>query len=223
MIRKIVFVLVIGLALAAALIPAGGVEAQCGCRCSSPCRLECSGECWGGIGCSIECQWIDASGCEACLDDCTDKRCYQSCGDAVTPCAFACFDAHFPDSAAVDACARNCAAAYNTCMRTCSDSSCAFGDVRLDQYSCAQPVATYCTADGIEVWDIDAAGNGALLLTAPAEGDIPASNQTLAQSGDVILSRLSTGEFQVNALDGEGNPYVLVWDGCPASEVYLVK
>ncbi len=216
----------LGAALIAMLlmIPAGSAEAQCGCGAICGDAIEMLFSCLlsddptACIG-SPEDFLGMLMACSECMETCADTSCYDNC--------YLNIEVGLDCEPGDLECAMAGVAGLNSCMRACDSCGetrgCDFGDARLDQYSCAQPVATYCTAGGIEVWDIDAGGVGTLLLTAPAAGDIPASNQTLAQSGDVILSRLSTGEFQVNALDGEGNPYVLVWDGCPASEVYLVR
>ena len=206
-----VAVIVVGM-----LVPAGQAQAQCGCSAMCGDALESFISCAlsedeGGC---IESAVISLGSCLGCLESC-NSSCYMGCLTNFTL---------KPDCYREDeACLRSLFSPMVSCLRACDICDCGFTDGRLDQISCAQPVATYCTADGIEVWDIDAEGYGTLLFTAPADGEVPASNQTLMQVGDVLLSRLSTGEFQLNALDEQGNPYVLVWDGCPANEVYLIK
>lgn len=105
---------------------------------------------------------------------------------------------------------------------------CLFADGRVNATECAPPVVPYCLPYGIFVYEIDpATGEGALLMMVRDEViaaiGVPDENTALAQANGVILSRLSTGEFQINALDFEGKPYTLVWDDCPPGEVYLIK
>ena len=207
----IVAVIVVGM-----LVPAGQAQAQCGC--GAPCGdalmslVSCvlSGN-TQNCASSVESSFVS---CLGCLQNC-NSSCYTGC--------LTNFTLNHECQQEDEACIVGLFSPVVSCLRACDICDCGFTDGRLDQISCAQPVATYCTADGIEVWDIDAEGYGTLLFTAPADGEVPASNQTLMQVGDVLLSRLSTGEFQLNALDEQGNPYVLVWDGCPANEVYLIK
>lgn len=213
-----------GLMLVAVLVmlavPTGDAQAQCGC----------ASVCGAGVAAYAACL-ADGGDVQSCNDDYRSGM--ETCMECVIGCPqTSCYDGCIPDSLKPDcqdaqdegACMVAFYSGIVSCMRTCDPCAPeAMGGSRLDQYSFAQPVAIYCTDSGIEVWAIDAEGNGSLLFIAPADGEVPAENQTLAQVDDVILSRLSTGEFQVNALDGEGNPYVLVWDACPANDVYVIK
>jgi len=85
---------------------------------------------------------------------------------------------------------------------------------------CAPPVAVFCQSDGIDIYEIDReTGEGSLLIRLSNEeidavGVPVGGNVTLAQVGDVIVSRLTTGEFQVNATAFDGQPYVIIWDAC---------
>ncbi len=108
------------------------------------------------------------------------------------------------------------------------DGGCRFADGRVNATECAPPVVPYCLPYGIFVYEIDpATGAGSLLMMVRDEViaavGVPDENTALAQANGVILSRLATGEFQINALDFEGKPYTLVWDDCPPGEVYLIK
>ncbi|MBN2472477.1 MAG: hypothetical protein JXN59_17250 [Anaerolineae bacterium] len=109
-----------------------------------------------------------------------------------------------------------------------SDGGCHFDDGRVNATECAPPVVPYCLPYGIFVYEIDPqTGEGSLLMMVRDEViaaiGIPDENTTLAQANGVIFSRLTTGEFQINAPDFEGKPYTLVWDDCPPGEVYLIK
>ena len=107
-------------------------------------------------------------------------------------------------------------------------AGCAFADGRVNAAECAPPVVPFCLPYGIYVYAIDPeTGEGSQLMMVRDEVlaaiGVPEENTPLAQANGVILSRLMTGEYQINALDFEGNPYVLVWDDCPPGEVYLIK
>lgn len=104
-----------------------------------------------------------------------------------------------------------------------ANPACGFADLRLDQYACAAPVAVYCDGSSAAIYAIDGSGSGDPLMTVDLPATIPAENMLIAEASGVSVYQLTTGEFQVNALDAEGNPYVLVWDACPASSVYQVK
>ncbi|MBN2469757.1 MAG: hypothetical protein JXN59_03445, partial [Anaerolineae bacterium] len=182
MFRKLVWSGVIIVLVTLVFIPAGSVEAQCGCGaiCAdaiamlfgcllSPDPSACIGSPEVLIG--------SLMACETCMENCADTSCYDNCALNVEEgCESGDLECLLSGMSGFAACMRAC----DACEVAAPFPTCPFGDARLDQYSCAQPVATYCTAGGIEVWDIDAAGAGTLLFTAPAEGDIPASNQTLA-------------------------------------------
>jgi len=92
---------------------------------------------------------------------------------------------------------------------------CLIDDGRINPETCAGPVALYCTDDGLEVWDIDADGVGSLAFTFSGDFDTPAVNTLLMSAGDIQLWALDSGEFQVNADQGEGKIYAFVFNGCP--------
>jgi len=93
--------------------------------------------------------------------------------------------------------------------------ACSINDGRINPDSCAGPVALYCGDDGLEVWDIDADGVGSLAFTYNGSFDVPAANTLLMSSGDIQLWILDSGEFQVNADQGEGKVYAFLFNGCP--------
>ncbi len=89
------------------------------------------------------------------------------------------------------------------------------------------PVAVYCRPDGaIDVWFISpSSSRGTFIFRVTpqriAEIGVPEErNATLRFLGSVSVSRLTTGEFQVNAINFDGTPYAVVWDACPATEYY---
>lgn len=90
---------------------------------------------------------------------------------------------------------------------------------------CAPPVAIYCEAGGIHVYGVNQeTGQGYFLLDVTedmiAEAGVPeAANITLAQAGNVTVSRLVGGYFQVNAYYADGKPYTIAWDACPATVI----
>jgi len=93
-------------------------------------------------------------------------------------------------------------------------------DDRINPHAFA-PVAVYCRAAGtVDVWNIDAAGQGTPLLSVAA-----ADQAAGASAGAVSLSTLPDGRLQVSApmLDGKG--YLFIFNGCPAtaSETYTVE
>ena len=115
-----------------------------------------------------------------------------------------------------------------TCVGEADAAACQFADGRVNATECAPPVVPFCLPYGIYVYAIDPeTGEGSLLMMVRDEVlaaiGVPEENTPLAQANGVILSRLSTGEYQINALDFEGKPYILVWDDCPPGEVYLIK
>lgn len=113
--------------------------------------------------------------------------------------------------------------------------NCGFVDGRLndaDSSDCAQPAAIYCQGDDVLIYGVDGDSSGFLALVVTgetiAEAGVPADeNLTLATSDDgrFILSRLTTGELQLNTWSydpyGENNskPYVVIWNGCPATSI----
>jgi len=92
---------------------------------------------------------------------------------------------------------------------------CTVDDGRINDESCAGPVALYCTDNALEVWAIDADGAGSLAFTFSGSFETPATNTLLKKVGDIELWQLDTGEFQVNADAGEGKTYAFVFNGCP--------
>jgi hypothetical protein len=90
------------------------------------------------------------------------------------------------------------------------------------------PVAVYCQPDGaIHVYFIVREVDGAygvflFRITAQriATVGMPTENTVLGFLGNVRVYRLTTGEFQLNAVDFDGTPYIIVWDACPATSYY---
>lgn len=98
------------------------------------------------------------------------------------------------------------------------------GDDRINRQAYAN-VAVYCDAANsrVAIYGIDQAGNGypALFIN---EADLPPTpteeqgHLLVAESGNIRLYRMTTGELQVrNGPDAEGKEYAFVWDGCPAT------
>lgn len=95
----------------------------------------------------------------------------------------------------------------------------------------AAPVAIYCHSWGIQVRSIDpVTGRGA----DPADIDltneqlalipIPADENLLVVATDTIqFSRLTTGEFQVNAQEANGKEYVFIWNQCDPTLSYHLQ
>ncbi len=115
-----------------------------------------------------------------------------------------------------------------TATRVCDPPGCFFDDGRVVRNECYTPAVPFCLEEGLQVYVPTETGEGELLFALSHEmiaaiGVPEGENVTLARQGDTILSRLTTGEFQLNAFDGEGNPFVLVWDGCPVTNVYQIK
>lgn len=88
------------------------------------------------------------------------------------------------------------------------------------------PVAVYCQIGGIEVYDLrqGRVGRLAVSITDQELAEVPlvpAENMIIAAQGDILLSRISTGEYQVNVgPDAGGNVYVYIWDTCPPTRAY---
>ncbi len=178
--------------------------------------------------CTVLCDYDTAqlwTNYNAIRDACSgDASCNTNCYVPALTCDTAC--------AGDTLCVAGCLADLLTCMdqALCPGATgavpgdnCGFSSARVDQYYCAAPVAVFCQDQAIAVYAIDASG-GSHLFSVPLADTVPASSpRVLAQAGGVALYRLSTGEYQVNAFDDSGNPYVLVWDGCPVSRAYLIK
>ena len=84
---------------------------------------------------------------------------------------------------------------------------------------CAAPVAIYVQGTDIIVLGIDnQPGPDQVAATAPANGEIPTTANTIIGTGTnpvsgkpVIISRLTTGEYQLNTFLPDGTAYVVVW------------
>jgi hypothetical protein len=80
-------------------------------------------------------------------------------------------------------------------------------------------VAIFIQGNNIVVLGIDdQPGPDQLAATAPANGDIPTSANIIIGTGTnpvsgkpVIISRLTTGEYQLNTFLPDGTPYIVVW------------
>lgn len=106
---------------------------------------------------------------------------------------------------------------------------CVTGDNRVNSLHCASPVAIFCAGGNIDVYQVNSEdGFGTLVIRQPLamiEGLEPAEdgeNLTLAQVGNTILSRLSDGKYQINATYDDGKPYIITWNGCPATEIDIL-
>ncbi len=84
---------------------------------------------------------------------------------------------------------------------------------------CGAPVAIFLQGDEIIVLGVDAQpGPDPVAATAPLDSDIPANANTIIGQGTnpvngrpVIISRLTTGEYQLNTFSADGTPYIVVW------------
>lgn len=93
------------------------------------------------------------------------------------------------------------------------------GDGRLNDGGdqLAAPVAVYDTEQGLDVYLINPAnGNGDKIFTATDEevadvGDTPEVNTVIDSANGVVLYRLTSGEFQINATNFDGSPYAFDW------------
>lgn len=110
--------------------------------------------------------------------------------------------------------------------------ACTFSDNRLNELyggDCAAPVVPYCNGSGITVYRMNTEFSTGYLIMAMTAEEIEAigvpddQNVVLVQFRDVILSRLTTGEFQVNAHYEDGKPYVMTWDNCPATSAVRLE
>lgn len=83
----------------------------------------------------------------------------------------------------------------------------------------AAPFAAYCTEWGLHVYEVNADGQGWLAFAVDWDaigGEAPAENTLIAETENIRLYRLTSGELQLNAgPDAEGKVYVLTWNGCP--------
>ncbi|MFZ4816435.1 MAG: hypothetical protein ACOYL5_18005 [Phototrophicaceae bacterium] len=94
-------------------------------------------------------------------------------------------------------------------------------DGRVNEFHAAAEAAIYCTDDGIDVYDINISGRGALAFrTTWRELDripaTPAENTLIEGVPGFALYRLTTGYLQLNGpANWEGKPYVFIWESCP--------
>ncbi|MFN8371977.1 MAG: hypothetical protein U0694_03755 [Anaerolineae bacterium] len=105
-----------------------------------------------------------------------------------------------------------------------------FGDGRINNsviLDGGAPVAIYCRSDGaVDVYFISRSSQrGTFLFRVSAQRisdiGVPTEANTLLRFvGSVAVYRLTTGEFQVNAVNFDGTPYAVVWNGCPATRYY---
>lgn len=95
------------------------------------------------------------------------------------------------------------------------------GDDRVNCHE-ASPIVIYCSADGIDIYST----GGLLLLHVSSDVidavGVPDVNTLLAQTfaGGVRVYRLSTGEYQVNTVNG-AQEYVAIWEGCQTASADL--
>lgn len=99
---------------------------------------------------------------------------------------------------------------------------CNLGDGRINvrpHRDCGAPVAIFIQGDNIVVLAVDdQAGPDPVAATAPANSEIPTASNTVIGTGTnpisgkpVIISRLTTGEYQLNTFTPEGTAYTVVW------------
>lgn len=100
-----------------------------------------------------------------------------------------------------------------------------FGDGRINVIEPLGGVSIYCVTDGQSGGDAQAGirllnANGSEILFVPAE-NIPAPGPQASVLARVngphsllTLYLLSSGEFQLNGLDDNGNPFEFRWSGC---------
>ncbi|MBZ0303178.1 MAG: SH3 domain-containing protein [Anaerolineae bacterium] len=102
------------------------------------------------------------------------------------------------------------------------EPACSFEDGRINarpHRDCAAPVAIFVQGNDIVVLAVDdQPGPDQLAVRAPANGAIPANANTIIATGTnpvsgrpVIVSRLTTGEYQLNTFLADGSGYVVVW------------
>ena len=104
------------------------------------------------------------------------------------------------------------------------EPGCYFGDGRINSRAhrdCAAPVAIYMTDQEVLVLAYDASIANKpeqFIIRHPRNNNFPAdANEILAQATNpvtgrpVVLSRLTTGEYQLNTFRDTGVPYIVVW------------
>jgi subtilisin-like proprotein convertase family protein len=86
------------------------------------------------------------------------------------------------------------------------------------------PVAIFCDAqNGITVLFTEGDRAGSLAVNVPVStiesvGIPSGNNATLGEANGVLVSRLTTGEFQINASYlADSKAYIVAWTGCPAT------
>jgi hypothetical protein len=134
-------------------------------------------------------------------------------------------DAYYPSQAA-------CLAGHGTGTYTVSTNIplitwCNLADGRLNPNDCGAPVAVYCNGKGADVYKLNESVGTLIIRVTEDEIDavgVPKSGSVvLGQEGDVVLSRLASGYFQVSAVyPQEPKPYVIAWDACPMTDFYHV-
>lgn len=101
-------------------------------------------------------------------------------------------------------------------------SACTFADGRINtrpHRDCGAPVAIFLQGNDIVVLAVDDRPDpDQLAARAPANDPIPTSANTIIGTGTnpvtgrpVVISRLTTGEYQLNTFFADGTPYVVVW------------
>jgi hypothetical protein len=104
---------------------------------------------------------------------------------------------------------------------------CNLADGRLNANDCGAPVAVYCNGKGVDVYKLNESVGTLIIRVTEDEIDaagVPKSGSVvLGQVGDVSLSRLASGYFQVSAVyPQEPKPYVIAWDACPMTDFYHI-
>lgn len=93
-------------------------------------------------------------------------------------------------------------------------------DGRLNRFDLAAPFAIYCAADSLEIYAINGAGQGTLVLTTGAGAveatDASAANAVMVEGSGIRVFKLTSGELQaVSAPDFEGKVYNVVFSAFP--------
>lgn len=88
------------------------------------------------------------------------------------------------------------------------------------------PFVIYCDGGSTKIYAIDYRTSQGWLLVAWTQealdkmGIPKDAPLELAHFETMSFWRLTTGEFQGNGVTPDGKPYILVWDGCPATSTY---
>lgn len=84
----------------------------------------------------------------------------------------------------------------------------------------AAPVAAYCADGNVDIYMIDAkTGAGARVISVPECEGAPESNQLLESVQNISLYWLDSGEYQLNAQNFDGTPYMITWTGCDSASL----